>query len=645
MALGDVIARLSVSLGLETTAFEKGSRRAIKETETLGKKMTRIAGVIGTAFVASIGVDTVRAWADATKGALDFAGSLGETAQQVGATTDELQEFRYVASQVGIEQATMDKGLAKISVTLGELQAGIGGTAKKLEEFGFSQAEIAKLSKLTAGEALSFLAGKYAALESPTEKAALAAAFFGSRMGGQFIPLLNEGAAGLQKMRDAAHELGIVISESAIQNADKNADLLSTYEQIATAQKNAALTVPENVRAYVEYEKTINNLQVAFYKAVGGLNQFNEWSKRVNQSLRDFGKDSGIQGFFTAFDARARAFGKTMHDTIASIVTSVGNMVTAVGRWFARLSPIITSVLNPIQAVQTAFRNLWDKVVGNSYIPDMVDGIAAHMARLDSVMVKPAEKATEATARKFRELRDLLDRLFPEAGKAGAFNADLSSIMGSALNDNEKTEATMRLWREFLSGSPFGSGGMGGPDFGSGGGPLVEGMGATEEAIERLTEKARIGSVRIADSFKDMADKTLASLSRLTSAIKGGGFLGILEAVIGVGLQLGSIGAFGKGIQTRLNSVPKYASGTNFHPGGLAMVGERGPELVSMPRGSRVTPNAELGGRQLVEIVDTTGLFRMRVNGQILEAAPAIAQAGAQGGVALGQYKQSRRWR
>lgn len=35
-------------------------------------------------------------------------------------------------------------------------------------------------------------------------------------------------------------------------------------------------------------------------------------------------------------------------------------------------------------------------------------------------------------------------------------------------------------------------------------------------------------------------------------------------------------------------SIPKYASGTNFHPGGLAMVGERGPELVNLPRGSKV---------------------------------------------------------
>lgn len=37
-------------------------------------------------------------------------------------------------------------------------------------------------------------------------------------------------------------------------------------------------------------------------------------------------------------------------------------------------------------------------------------------------------------------------------------------------------------------------------------------------------------------------------------------------------------------------SVPGFAVGTGFAPGGLAMVGERGPELVNLPRGSQVIP-------------------------------------------------------
>lgn len=38
-----------------------------------------------------------------------------------------------------------------------------------------------------------------------------------------------------------------------------------------------------------------------------------------------------------------------------------------------------------------------------------------------------------------------------------------------------------------------------------------------------------------------------------------------------------------------------FADGTNFAPGGPALVGERGPEIVELPRGSKVTPNHMLG--------------------------------------------------
>lgn len=45
-------------------------------------------------------------------------------------------------------------------------------------------------------------------------------------------------------------------------------------------------------------------------------------------------------------------------------------------------------------------------------------------------------------------------------------------------------------------------------------------------------------------------------------------------------------------------AIPGYVTGTNFARGGLALVGERGPELVNLPRGSQVM-NAERTGQAL----------------------------------------------
>ncbi|MBP1992551.1 phage tail tape measure protein [Paenibacillus eucommiae] len=53
------------------------------------------------------------------------------------------------------------------------------------------------------------------------------------------------------------------------------------------------------------------------------------------------------------------------------------------------------------------------------------------------------------------------------------------------------------------------------------------------------------------------------------------------------GIEAGAVTAGGSATIT----VPAHASGTNFAPGGLSLVGEEGPELVNLPRGSQVYPN------------------------------------------------------
>ena len=60
-------------------------------------------------------------------------------------------------------------------------------------------------------------------------------------------------------------------------------------------------------------------------------------------------------------------------------------------------------------------------------------------------------------------------------------------------------------------------------------------------------------------------------------------------------------GIGGKGIT--ISEIPYLAKGTDYFQGGLAIVGEEGPELVSMPTGSKVTPNNEtmsiLGNKEM----------------------------------------------
>lgn len=55
----------------------------------------------------------------------------------------------------------------------------------------------------------------------------------------------------------------------------------------------------------------------------------------------------------------------------------------------------------------------------------------------------------------------------------------------------------------------------------------------------------------------------------------------------------------GKHFGINISEIPKLAHGTPDFAGGPAIVGENGPELVSLPRGTSVTPNNQLGSRPI----------------------------------------------
>ncbi|WP_027685053.1 phage tail tip lysozyme [Rhizobium leguminosarum] len=97
--------------------------------------------------------------------------------------------------------------------------------------------------------------------------------------------------------------------------------------------------------------------------------------------------------------------------------------------------------------------------------------------------------------------------------------------------------------------------------------------------------------------FGGTADKATGSLGQLgnglgqlgtsLSAGAGGGGGGLLSALTGVGKSIFASSAQFAGAW-KAGGLGLYADGTNYAPGGMAIVGERGPELVNLPGGSQV---------------------------------------------------------
>lgn len=126
-----------------------------------------------------------------------------------------------------------------------------------------------------------------------------------------------------------------------------------------------------------------------------------------------------------------------------------------------------------------------------------------------------------------------------------------------------------------------------------------------------LASKAATGLGKTADAIKDFIGG-FKGMSKVKLAIMGVvlaliALLGLIVVLRGkkddMESMMDSIGDNMSKLQGQVNTaqnsysqIPRYARGTSYHPGGLAVVGENGPELVSLPRGSQVYPNGRTPG-------------------------------------------------
>jgi hypothetical protein len=158
--------------------------------------------------------------------------------------------------------------------------------------------------------------------------------------------------------------------------------------------------------------------------------------------------------------------------------------------------------------------------------------------------------------------------------------------------------------------------------------------GDVAASIKILQQASAKASNAIGESFAQMADRTLQALDRMTSAIRGGGFLDILSTVVNLGIQLGGMGVFGKGVQANILAGAR-ANGGQVNAGRTYLVGERGPELFSPATNGQIVSNDNMRGGGMVINVDARGssdpeAVRQQVERGILEAAPAIVAAAQQ---------------
>lgn len=255
MANNDIGA-LRVTLGFDTSQFEHGSanaRRVIQRDAAVIK--TEVSGLrnalkgLAAVFLSSEAIGAARH-------ALNYAASIKSVASEVGVTRRELQEYRYVASQTDLTQQEMDASLRRFTKTIGEAHAGTKGQATIFRDLGVAVQDV-NGRVYTAGEVLPKLADALSRIKDPATRARLEVKLFGEQ-GQKLDAMLMQGSKGIEEMRKRATELGRVLGDDLVDNADRANQKLQDIKN--TLNMQMARAIAENADAITSVADALANL-------------------------------------------------------------------------------------------------------------------------------------------------------------------------------------------------------------------------------------------------------------------------------------------------------------------------------------------------------------------------------------------------
>lgn len=209
-----------VDKGIEGTS-KKGKGFA----ETLGSAFGGVAKVVGIVSGAAIAVGG--AFVKGVMDVSDYGSEVNDMSQKLNMSAGGFQEWRYILGQSGVDIGVLQGGMKKLS------ESAVEGS-EAFDTLGMSQEELASLS---TEELFNKTIEQLSEMEAGNERTKLASDLFG-RSATELLPILNEGADGIDAMRKQAEDYGLVMSDESVAASDAFGDSASLMEQTLNGMKN-----------------------------------------------------------------------------------------------------------------------------------------------------------------------------------------------------------------------------------------------------------------------------------------------------------------------------------------------------------------------------------------------------------------------
>lgn len=298
-----------VTLYLNKSALVKGLQSVGKQMQSFGVGISKMGGMMAAAGGAIVA--PVLAMANQFSEAGD---AVQKMAIRTGMTAEAVSELAHAAGLSATDIETLEKGVQRMQRTMADAARGETMAVDALSRFGLAARD---LEGLSPDEQMERFADAMAGITDPAQRTAAIMEVFG-RSGAQLIPMFEDGAAGIQAMREEARRLGLVIGT---EDADAAAALNDAMGRVQSSLKAASIQIGAALAPALTW------LADTFAVAAANVIQF----------IRD------NRDMIVAVTAAAAAVAG-----VGTAIVGLGGTIAMVGTALSGLATLFGAVLSPI---------------------------------------------------------------------------------------------------------------------------------------------------------------------------------------------------------------------------------------------------------------------------------------------------------
>lgn len=356
-----------------------------------------------TALEAYLGYEGLKKMGELVEGTVEAAQSAKHLSEQLGETTDAVQELNYAAEASDVPAETLNGAMQRLARSLEQVKThGSGPAADALQKLGVHMKD---LKGETLDQNLEVIADAFKKMPDGAQKAALSMELFGRSAGPRMLQLMNQGKDGIVALRNEAHELGYVMDEEAIENADKLDESQKKLKASLIGIRNEAVSA----------------LLPVLTEMAEGLG---EWVKQNREAIVA-GLQAVLHGIATAFHVVGSALSfvidlfKDHQDVVMALIIAIGILqaksiaaaVASAVAWALAFAPLVLAVA-AITGVVLAIKKVVEHFMGAKVtLADFWHGIiAGGEAAVEWISALPGKVADF-----FGEVRDAIISTMDEA--------------------------------------------------------------------------------------------------------------------------------------------------------------------------------------------------------------------------------------